>query len=88
MIASKSLSPVELAQLYFDRIDRLDSKLNSYLTLNYDEAMAQARAAEEAVTRGDELGPLQGLGRLDQGPGDHQGTAHHRRISAVQGPRA
>ena len=61
LIASKSLSPVELAQLYFDRIDRLDSKLNSYLTLNYDEAMTQARAAEEAVARGDELGPLQGL---------------------------
>ena len=61
LIATKQVSPVELTELYFNRIDRLDSKLNSYLLLTRDEAMETARAAEEAVTRGEVLGPLHGL---------------------------
>ncbi len=61
LIARKQVSPVEVTELYFSRIDRLDSKLNSYLTLTRDEAMASARAAEQAVVRGDALGPLHGL---------------------------
>ena len=61
LISSKQVSPVELAQLYFDRIEALDSQLNSYLTLTYDAAMKTAKSAEEAVVRGDKLGPLHGL---------------------------
>ena len=61
LIANKQVSPVEIAQLYFDRIERLDSQLNSYLTLTQDEAMRVAKNAEEAVIRGDELGPLHGV---------------------------
>lgn len=60
-IATKQISPVELTALYFDRIDKLDSQLNSYLTLMRDEAMEMAREAEAAVMRGDELGPMHGL---------------------------
>ena len=56
LIADKQVSPVELAQLYFDRIERLDSELNSYLTLTRDDAMRAARDAEDAVLRGDALG--------------------------------
>ncbi|MCY3637976.1 MAG: amidase [Chloroflexi bacterium] len=61
LIADKQVSPVELTQLYFDRIDRLDSQLNSYLTLTQDEAMQAARDAESAVMRGDALGALHGV---------------------------
>ena len=61
LIASKQVSPVELTELYFQRIDELDSKLNSYLTLDQDGAMKTAREAEQAVVRGDDLGPLHGL---------------------------
>ena len=61
LIADKQVSPVELTQLYFDRIDRLDSELNSYLTLTRDEAMQVARDAESAVMRGDALGALHGV---------------------------
>ena len=61
LIADKKVSPVELTELYFDRIERLDSRLNSYLTLTQDEAMETARAAEKAVVAGEELGPLHGL---------------------------
>ena len=66
LIATKEVSPVELTQMYLDRIDRLDSQLNSYLTLIHDEAMDAATAAEEAVVRGDRLGSLHGLPIADK----------------------
>ena len=61
LIGDKKVSPVELTELYFDRIDSLDSRLNAYLTLDRDGAMKSAKVAEQAVVRGDELGPLHGL---------------------------
>jgi aspartyl-tRNA(Asn)/glutamyl-tRNA(Gln) amidotransferase subunit A len=61
LIAEKQVSPVELTEMYFRRIDRLNSQLNSYLTLVHDEALAAAKSAEDAVVRGDRLGPLHGL---------------------------
>ena len=61
LIADRHVSPVELTQLYLDRIDRLDPQLHSYLTVTRDEAMRAARSAEDAVVRGDSLGPLHGL---------------------------
>ena len=61
MIADKQVSPVEITQLYFDRIERLDPQLNSYLTLVPEMAMESARAAEDAVMRGDDLAPLHGV---------------------------
>jgi len=61
LVATKQVSPVELTELYYSRIDRLDSQLNSYLLLTRETAMEEARAAEQAVMRGDELGALHGL---------------------------
>ena len=61
LIADKQVSPVELTELYFERIDRLDSQLNAYLTLCGYEAMQAARDAENAVMRGDDLGGLHGV---------------------------
>ena len=61
LIAAGQISPVELTELYYERIDRLDPQLNSYLLLTRDSAMEAAAKAEAAVVRGDELGPLHGL---------------------------
>ena len=61
LIAEKKVSPVELAQLYLERIESLNPKLNAFLTVCADEAIAGAKAAEQAVTDGDELGPLHGV---------------------------
>ena len=61
LIADKQVSPVELTQLYFERIDRLDTQLHAYLTLCRDDAMQAARHAESAVMQGDDLGPLHGV---------------------------
>ena len=61
LIASKQVSPVELAETFLARIDRLDPQIDSFLLRTPDLALEQARAAERAVMRGDELGPLHGL---------------------------
>jgi Asp-tRNA(Asn)/Glu-tRNA(Gln) amidotransferase A subunit family amidase len=46
LIRSRQLSPVELVQHHLERIDRLDRKLNSFLFVAREAAMARARAAE------------------------------------------
>ncbi len=61
MVASKEVSPTELVDVYLHRISDLDPKIHSYLTVASHQAMASARAAEEAVMRGDDLGPLHGV---------------------------
>jgi aspartyl-tRNA(Asn)/glutamyl-tRNA(Gln) amidotransferase subunit A len=61
LISTRKVSPVEVTEAYFRRIDRLDGQLNSYLTLARDEAMRSAKAAEEAVMRGEATGPLHGV---------------------------
>ena len=61
LIAAKEVSPVEVVAAYLDRIDRLDDELCSYITVCRDEALQAAKEAENAVLRGDSLGPLHGL---------------------------
>ncbi len=61
LVATGQVSPVELTELFYGRIERLNPQLNAYLTLNIDEAMKSAKLAEEAVSRGDELGALHGV---------------------------
>ena len=61
LIAGKQVSPVEVTELYLQRIGRLDSKLNSYLTVTAGQAMDSARDAEAAMARGDDLGLLHGV---------------------------
>ena len=61
LIQAKKLSPVELVQSTLDRIEELNKKLGAYITVMGDSAMEEAREAEAAVSRGDDLGPLHGL---------------------------
>ena len=61
MIGRKEISPVELTEISLRRIEAMNPKLNAFLTVTADEAMADAREAEAAVARGDDLGPLHGI---------------------------
>ncbi len=60
-IRSKKLSPVEITEAVLERIEALNPELNAYCTVCGDTARAEAARAEEAVMRGDELGPLHGV---------------------------
>ena len=61
LIATKEISPVEITQLYLNRIEKLDSHLNSYLLLTADLAIEQARKSENDLMTGADIGPLHGL---------------------------
>jgi aspartyl-tRNA(Asn)/glutamyl-tRNA(Gln) amidotransferase subunit A len=55
------LSPTELTGACLERIEALDRKLNAFVTLLAETAMAEARAAERRLTQGNRLGPLDGI---------------------------
>ena len=60
-IRDKNVSSLEATENFFQRIDRLDSQLNSYLALCRDQALADARVADTAVQQRAILGPLHGV---------------------------
>jgi len=60
-IRAKRVSPVEAVEAVLGRIERLDPRINAYCTVTADLARDAARVAEEAVARGETLGPLHGV---------------------------
>lgn len=61
LIGEKRLSPVELLDSCITRIEAVNPKVNAVVATCYDRAREEAKVAEHAVTRGDELGALHGL---------------------------
>ena len=61
LIKSKQVSPVEVTELFLQRIDRIDPRINSFLLVTDEIAIDRAKAAETAVMGGEDLGPLHGL---------------------------
>jgi len=55
------LSPVELTRACLERIEALEPRLNAFITLLPETAMAEARTAEQRLGRGERLGPLDGI---------------------------
>ena len=60
-IAAKELSPVDLTKALLDRVERLDPKLNAFIRVDGDAAMAAALAAETEAQSGRLRGPLHGV---------------------------
>lgn len=60
LIRTKAISPVEVVQAHLRRIDSVNPGLNAVVTIASD-VIDQAREAEAAVVRGDDLGPLHGV---------------------------
>src|SRR5262245_25901439 len=61
MIRRRALSPVELIRAVLERIERLNPRLGAYVLVHAERALAEARAAEQAVMAGRSLGPLHGV---------------------------
>lgn len=59
-LRTKQVSSVELTQAYLDRIQRLDSQINAYLTVTADRALADAKRADERRAHGEDA-PLLGV---------------------------
>ena len=60
-IGTKEISPVELLETCIARIERINPAINAMAATCYARARSEARAAEQAVMRGDALGLLHGL---------------------------
>ena len=61
LIGRKALSPLELTDSCIARIEAVDGNVNAMVTRCFDRARSEAKAAEHAVARGDDLGLLHGL---------------------------
>ena len=61
LIESGGISPVELTQACLDRIDATDALMRAFITVMGDEALRDAKEAEQAIVRGGRLGPLHGV---------------------------
>jgi len=60
-IRKKELSPVEAVEHYLARVDARNPALNALIWRRDDALRAEAKAAEAAVMRGDELAPFHGV---------------------------
>ena len=61
LIRSNELSAVALTTLMLDRIERLDERLNAFITVTSDLALEQARRADAELAGGHDRGPLHGI---------------------------
>ena len=60
-IRARELSPVEVLRAHLERIEQFNPKLNAIIEVRADSALREARAAENAIANGEEIGPLHGI---------------------------
>ena len=60
-LRARTLSPVELADAYLERIERVAPKLSCFVTVTPERALEEAREAEREIAAGRWRGPLHGI---------------------------
>jgi aspartyl-tRNA(Asn)/glutamyl-tRNA(Gln) amidotransferase subunit A len=61
LIKERKISPVEVTGLFLSRIEQINPKLNAYLSVTGEAALADAKKAEDEIARGQYRGPLHGI---------------------------
>ena len=61
MLENKEISSVELTESVFDRIEKVEDKINAYVTLNKENALKSAAEIDEKRAKGEALSPLAGI---------------------------
>jgi Asp-tRNA(Asn)/Glu-tRNA(Gln) amidotransferase A subunit family amidase len=61
LVAAREVSPVEVVEQCIERIEALDPAFHAFRMTDHAAARRQAQAAEKAVLRGDEIGPMHGV---------------------------
>ncbi len=61
LIRRREVSPLELVEVYLERISRLNPQLGSYFTVTADQAIADAKAKTEVLSVTEELPPFFGV---------------------------
>ena len=60
-VKSRQVSPVKLALVCLDRLEKLGPQLNAVVTVMRDSALREARTAEAEIAKGHYRGPLHGI---------------------------
>ncbi|HTN73196.1 MAG TPA: amidase, partial [Methylomirabilota bacterium] len=60
-IAARELSSLETVNAALTRLELLDDKLNAFITVLQEQALAEAKKADEEIARGSYRGPLHGV---------------------------
>jgi amidase len=61
MIRNREVSARELTELVLGRVDAVNPKLNAVVELRREAALQEAAAADQAIARGEPVGPLHGV---------------------------
>jgi aspartyl-tRNA(Asn)/glutamyl-tRNA(Gln) amidotransferase subunit A len=61
MVRDREISSREITRALLERIERVNPKINAYITVLPEKAMRDALARDEAQARGEPLGPLHGV---------------------------
>jgi Asp-tRNA(Asn)/Glu-tRNA(Gln) amidotransferase A subunit family amidase len=84
-IRSGEISPVQLTDLYLDRIARLNPKIHAYTTVLAESAKAEAKTAEQEIRNGNYRSPLHPHGAIHCSM--HSSDASGRSASGKSGNR-
>ncbi len=60
-IQKKEISALELLEIHLQKIEAGNSEINAVVVTDAERATERAKAADEALTRGESWGPLHGL---------------------------
>jgi len=61
LIKEKKVSAVEITKSYLDRIEKIDSKVGSYLSVLGEDAVKRATEVQEKIDKGEAKSPLSGI---------------------------
>lgn len=60
-LKNKEVTSVEITKSVIDRIEKVENKIDSYITLTTDKALETAKAVDEKIAKGEEIAPLEGI---------------------------
>ena len=61
MLVNKEITSLELTEAVLARIDEVEGDVQAYLTITREEALAQAKAVDEKIAKGEEIAFLEGI---------------------------
>lgn len=61
MLVNNEITSLELTEAILSRIDEVEGDVKAYLTLTRNEAIAQAKAVDEKIARGEKISFLEGI---------------------------
>lgn len=61
LLQKKQVRATELTQAMIDRIESVDTQVESYLTNTFEDALETAKAVDDKLASGEQLAPLEGI---------------------------